>query len=92
MCIFISFKLQKIRVCGDLVRKLKSEKAEKSVVDAEVKVLLVLKDLFKAKSGGQVWPLTQLYSVSFFGKKSLICFSEGKKSMTRHGLPRLRDK
>jgi len=46
---------QKIRVCGDLVRKLKSEKAEKSVVDAEVKVLLVLKDLFKAKSGGQDW-------------------------------------
>ena len=64
------FHDQKIRVCGDLVRKLKSEKAEKSVVDAEVKVLLVLKDLFKAKSGGQVWPLTQSYSVGFFGKKN----------------------
>ena len=39
------------RTCGDLIRKLKSEKAEKATIDAEVKVLLVLKELYKEKAG-----------------------------------------
>jgi len=45
---------QKIRSCGDLIRKLKSDKADKATIDAQVKVLLVLKDLFKEKAG-QDW-------------------------------------
>jgi len=47
---------QKIRTCGDLIRKLKSEKADKATVDAEVKVLLVLKDLYKEKTGNDWKP------------------------------------
>ncbi|XP_015906770.2 bifunctional glutamate/proline--tRNA ligase [Parasteatoda tepidariorum] len=39
---------QQIRSQGDLVRKLKTEKAEKSVIDTEVKKLLKLKEEFKA--------------------------------------------
>ena len=41
----------KIKTCGDLIRKLKLEKADKEVIDAEVKVLLLLKNLFKTKTG-----------------------------------------
>ena len=40
-----------VRTCGDLIRKLKSEKADKGTVDAEVKVLLALKELYKEKAG-----------------------------------------
>jgi len=47
---------QKIRSCGDLIRKLKSDKAEKAAVDAEVKVLLLLKDLYKEKTGNDWKP------------------------------------
>lgn len=41
----------KISAQGDKVRKLKSEKAEKSLVDAEVKILLALKQEYKQKFG-----------------------------------------
>jgi bifunctional glutamyl/prolyl-tRNA synthetase len=44
----------KIATQGDKVRKLKSEKASKSVVDAEVKILLALKQEYKLKFG-QDW-------------------------------------
>ncbi len=44
----------KISAQGDLVRKLKAEKAEKAKVTAEVEVLLALKKEFKEKTG-QEW-------------------------------------
>jgi len=44
----------KIRTCGDLIRKLKLEKADKEVIEAEVKVLLLLKNLYKTQTG-QEW-------------------------------------
>jgi bifunctional glutamyl/prolyl-tRNA synthetase len=43
--------LQEIATAGDRVRKLKADKAEKSVVDAAVKSLLELKAKFKALTG-----------------------------------------
>ena len=44
----------KISAQGDKVRKLKSEKAEKSVIDTEVKILLDLKSQYKTVTG-QDW-------------------------------------
>ena len=44
----------KIKSCGDLIRKLKSEKAPKEEVGNEVQVLLKLKELYKNKTG-QDW-------------------------------------
>ena len=44
----------KIKTCGDLIRKLKLEKADKEVIEAEVKVLLLLKNLYKTQTG-QEW-------------------------------------
>ena len=41
----------KIKSCGDLIRKLKAEKASKEQIGAEVKVLLSLKEAFKEKTG-----------------------------------------
>ncbi|XP_054718343.1 bifunctional glutamate/proline--tRNA ligase-like [Uloborus diversus] len=41
----------KIKEQGDLVRKLKSEKAEKSLIDSNVKVLLKLKEEYKSVHG-----------------------------------------
>ena len=41
----------KIKSCGDLIRKLKAEKHSKEIIDEEVKVLLLLKDLYKEKTG-----------------------------------------
>ncbi|KAK9509699.1 hypothetical protein O3M35_006955 [Rhynocoris fuscipes] len=41
----------KIKSQGDKVRQLKSEKAEKSIIDAEVKILLKLKSEFKSLTG-----------------------------------------
>lgn len=41
----------KIKNCGDLIRKLKVDKADPDIVKDEVKVLLMLKDLYKQKSG-----------------------------------------
>ena len=41
----------KIKACGDLIRSLKLEKAEKEVIDQQVKVLLLLKNLYKEKTG-----------------------------------------
>ncbi|GBM15901.1 Bifunctional glutamate/proline--tRNA ligase [Araneus ventricosus] len=46
-----SFLDQQIRAQGDIVRKLKSEKAEKSAVDTEVQKLLKLKAEFKNATG-----------------------------------------
>ena len=43
-----------IKNCGDLIRKLKQDKADKDTIQKEVKVLLLLKDLYKKKSG-QDW-------------------------------------
>lgn len=42
-----------IRICnaGDLIRKLKADKADKAKVEGEVKVLLYLKGLYKEKAG-----------------------------------------
>ena len=46
--------LTKIAAQGDKVRKLKSEKAEKTTLDSEVKVLLALKAEFKSVTG-ETW-------------------------------------
>jgi hypothetical protein len=43
-----------ITSCGDYIRKIKSEKASKDQVLAEVKVLKLLKDMYKSKTG-QEW-------------------------------------
>lgn len=47
----------KIQNCGDVVRRLKTEKADKSKIDTEVKVLLHLKSVFKEKTGQDWVPL-----------------------------------
>lgn len=44
----------KIQSCGDFIRKLKQEKASKDAIGQEVKVLLLLKELYKKKTG-QEW-------------------------------------
>ena len=44
----------KIQSCGDFIRKLKQEKASKEAIGTEVKVLLLLKELYKKKTG-QEW-------------------------------------
>ena len=44
----------KIQSCGDFIRKLKEEKASKEAIGTEVKVLLLLKGLYKKKTG-QEW-------------------------------------
>ena len=44
----------KIKNCGDLIRKLKSDKVDKSQIQLEVSVLLKLKDAFKKRTG-QDW-------------------------------------
>ena len=49
----------KISSVGDLIRKLKAEKASKEAIDAEVKVLLRLKELFKKKTGQDWKPSSQ---------------------------------
>ena len=46
----------KIRNCGDFIRKLKSEKADKEKVMAEVEVLKFLKGLYKEKAGKEWTP------------------------------------
>ena len=48
----------KIKSCGDLIRKLKSEKASKEEIGNEVQVLLKLKELYKNKTG-QDWKPTE---------------------------------
>jgi bifunctional glutamyl/prolyl-tRNA synthetase len=48
----------KIQTCGDLIRKLKLEKAGKEIIDGEVKVLLLLKNLYKEKTGSEWKPAT----------------------------------
>lgn len=48
--------LSKISEQGDKVQQLKSEKAAKSVIDSEVKVLLALKSEFKSATGEE-WQL-----------------------------------
>ena len=48
---------EKIQACGDFIRKLKAEKADKVKVEAEVKVLLHLKGLYKTKAGQDWIPL-----------------------------------
>jgi bifunctional glutamyl/prolyl-tRNA synthetase len=48
--------LSKISEQGDKVRQLKSEKSPKSIIDAEVKVLLALKSEFKSVTGEE-WRL-----------------------------------
>ncbi|XP_059092902.1 aspartate--tRNA ligase, cytoplasmic-like [Tigriopus californicus] len=47
----------KIQNCGDVVRRLKTEKADKSKIDTEIKVLLHLKSVFKDKTGQDWVPL-----------------------------------
>jgi len=48
----------KIQSCGEFIRKLKQEKAAKDAVDAEVKVLLALKELYRKKTGADWKPKT----------------------------------
>jgi bifunctional glutamyl/prolyl-tRNA synthetase len=43
---------------GDIVRKLKSEKATKEIIDAEVKILLALKAQYKSVTGIEWKPLS----------------------------------
>jgi bifunctional glutamyl/prolyl-tRNA synthetase len=40
--------------CGDYIRKIKAEKASKDQILSEVKVLKLLKDMYKSKTG-QDW-------------------------------------
>ncbi|GFU46023.1 hypothetical protein NPIL_628681 [Nephila pilipes] len=54
---------QQIRIQGDIVRKLKSDKADKSLVDAEVKKLLKLKSDFKSSAGVDWKPDLKLSSI-----------------------------
>ena len=49
----------KIASVGDLIRKLKAEKASKDAIGVEVKVLLSLKELFKKKTGQDWKPPSQ---------------------------------
>ena len=49
----------KITSVGDLIRKLKAEKASKDAIGVEVKVLLSLKELFKKKTGQDWKPPSQ---------------------------------
>ncbi len=44
----------KIKGCGDLIRKMKADKAPKGDIEAEVKVLLLLKDVYQKRTG-QAW-------------------------------------
>ena len=46
----------KIQSCGDFIRKLKQEKASKDAIGQEVKVLLLLKELYKKKTGHEWKP------------------------------------
>merc|ERR1739848_6520 len=46
----------KIKNCGDLVRKLKTEKAPKDKIKEEVNVLLLLKGAYKKKTGEEWKP------------------------------------
>jgi bifunctional glutamyl/prolyl-tRNA synthetase len=48
----------KISEQGDIVRKLKSEKAAKEIIDAEVKTLLALKAEYKRVTGGEWKPVS----------------------------------
>ena len=48
----------KIKTCGDLIRRLKLENTGKEVIEQEVKVLLLLKDLYKEKTGHDWKPQT----------------------------------
>jgi hypothetical protein len=43
-----------------LIRRLKLEKAEKEIIDGEVKVLLLLKNLYKEKTGQEWKPANAL--------------------------------
>lgn len=56
--------LTQISEQGDKVRKLKSEKAAKNIIDSEVKVLLTLKSEFKAATGEEWQPGLQPAVVS----------------------------
>lgn len=51
--VIVNSLLEKITVQGDLVRKLKAEKAEKSAIDAAVKALLALKTDYKNLTGNE---------------------------------------
>lgn len=55
----------KITKQGNLVRDLKSQKADKSKVDAEVKTLLALKAEYRASTGNDWKPDANVNSVSF---------------------------
>ncbi len=46
----------KIASVGDLIRKMKADKASKDAIGAEVKVLLLLKEKYKAKTGNDWKP------------------------------------
>ncbi|XP_069699060.1 bifunctional glutamate/proline--tRNA ligase [Periplaneta americana] len=61
---------EQIQQQGDVVRKLKSEKAAKEAIDAEVKKLLLLKSEFKNVTGTEWKPGVSVSSVTSSGKVS----------------------
>lgn len=46
----------KVQSCGDFIRKLKQEKATKDIIEREVAVLILLKELYKKKTGADWKP------------------------------------
>ena len=78
----------KIKSQGDEVRKLKSEKVDKAVVDAAIKTLLALKADFKAATGAEWKPAASVSkeikeSKQEKGKENKVPPREGEKSETQ---------
>ena len=76
----------KIKNCGDLIRKLKGEKVDKSQIQLEVNVLLKLKDAFKKRTGQDWKPAADQAKPDAWGKKVVVTEqpqsqkAEGEKS------------
>ena len=62
----------KIKNCGDLIRKLKSDKVDKSQIQLEVNVLLKLKDAFKKRTGQDWKPAADQAKPDAGGQKVVV--------------------
>ena len=70
----------KIKACGDLIRKLKGDKAGKAQIDSEVQVLLKLKGAFKKRTGQDWKPAEQAKKPETAKKVEQPVKAEGEKS------------
>ena len=70
----------KIKACGDLIRKLKGEKADKAQIASEVQVLLQLKGAFKKRTGQDWKPAEQAKKPETAKKVEQPVKAEGEKS------------